>query len=136
MRYVTIGRYQFSAILLLVAAIVSPLAFATTYYIWSSKTIPLTVEEPLTVLDFPESLRLHPGQNSTIDIIIANSANINYEISITISLSDVEYQESFVQVGKDTYLIAPGNNTISAWIAISKDAAPSTQQLAVDFIRL
>jgi glutathione peroxidase-family protein len=88
MRYVTIGRYQFSVILLLIAAVASPLAFAATYYIWSSKTVSFSVDEPLSVLDFPASVHFHPGQNSTLDITIANSANINYAVSLIITLSD------------------------------------------------
>lgn len=136
MRYVTIGRYQFSVILLLIAVVASPLAFAATYYIWNSKTVPFTVDEPLSVLDFPASIHFHPGQNATLDITIANSADINYAVKLIITLSDTNYQQSYVQVSNDTYTIASGNNSISAWIAISNDAPQSQQQLTVDFLRL
>jgi hypothetical protein len=136
MRYVTVGRYQFSAVLLLIAAVASPLAFAATYYLWSSKTVPFNVEEPLSVLDFPGSVHLHPGENSTMDIAIANSAQINYAIILIITLNDASYQQSYVQVSNYTYTIIPGNNTISAWIAVSRDAPPSQQQVTVDFLRI
>jgi hypothetical protein len=123
-------------ILILIAAVASPLAFAATYYIWNSKTVPFSVEEPLSVFDFPTSTHFHPGENATIDIMIANSANINYVVSLIITLSDTTYQQSFIQVSNYTYTIAPGNNTISAWIAVSSDASPSQQQLTIDFLRL
>jgi hypothetical protein len=136
MRYVTIGRYQFSVILLLIMAVACPLAFAATYYIWSSKTISFSVDEPLSVLDFPASIHFHPGENATLDITIANSANTNYAVSLIITLSDTAYQQSYVQVSNYTYTITPGNNSISAWIAVSNDAPQSQQQLTVDFLRI
>lgn len=136
MRYITIGRYQFSVILLLVAAIASPIAFAATYYIWNTKTIPFTVDEPLSVTDFPTSIHFHPGQNATLDITISNSANTNYLVWLNIKLTDANYQQSYVQTSNQTYTIIPGENTISAWIAVSQDAPNSQQQLTVDFLRL
>jgi hypothetical protein len=133
---VTIGRYQFSIVLLLTVAIASPLAFAASYYIWNSKTVPFTVDEPLSVTEFPSSIHFHPGQNATIDVTISNSANINYFVQLVITLSDTSYQQSYVQVSSQTYIIVPGENAISAWIAISQDAPNSQQQLTVDFLRL
>jgi hypothetical protein len=133
---VTIGRYQISIILLLIVAIATPLTFAASYYIWNSKTVPFTVDEPLSVTEFPSSIHFHPGQNATLDITISNSANINYFVQLVIALSDTSYQQSYVQVSNQTYTIAPGDNAISAWIAVSQDAPNSQQQLTVDFLRL
>lgn len=132
----TIGRYQISIILLLIVAIATPLTFAASYYIWNSKTVPFTVDEPLSVTEFPSSIHFHPGQNATLDITISNSANINYFVQLVIALSDTSYQQSYVQVSNQTYTIAPGDNAISAWIAVSQDAPNSQQQLTVDFLRL
>jgi len=133
--YVTIGRYEYSVILSLVIAIASPLAFAATYYMWTSKTVSFTAEEPLSVIEFPTEIRFTPGENSTINIVIANSANTDYEVYLIITLSDTEYQQSYVQVSNHTYTVTPGNNTISAWIAVNKNAPPSNHQLNVDFLR-
>jgi hypothetical protein len=99
---VTIGRYQISIILLLIVAIATPLTFAASYYIWNSKTVPFTVDEPLSVTEFPSSIHFHPGQNATLDITISNSANINYFVQLVIALSDTSYQQSYVQVSKRT----------------------------------
>ena len=132
----TIGRYEYSVILLLIAVIACPLAFAATYYIWSSQTASFSVDEPLSVIEFPSSFHFHPGENSTVDIVIENVANTNYVVRLTLTLSDPNYQQTYVQTSNQTYTVTPGNNTISAWIAISNDAPPSQQQLTVDFLRL
>ena len=134
-RYLTIGRYEYSVFLLLLIVIACPLAFAATYYLWTSKTASFIVEEPLSVIEFPNDIRFTPGENSTINIVIANSANINYEVYLSITLIDTEYQQSYVQVSNYTYTVTPGNNTISAWIAVTQNAPPSNHQLNVDFLR-
>ena len=134
-RYLTIGRYEYSVFLLLLIVIACPLAFAATYYLWTSKTASFIVEEPLSVIEFPTDIRFTPGQNSTINIVIANSANIAYEVYLSITLIDTEYQQSYVQVSNYTYTVTPGNNTISAWIAVTQNAPPSNHQLNVDFLR-
>jgi uncharacterized membrane protein len=136
MRYITIGRYQFSVILLLIAVVVSPVAFAASYYIWSTKTVPFSVEEPLSVTSFPESIHFNPGENATLDITISNTANVNYNVELVITLSDPNYQEAYVQTSNQTYTIVPGENTISAWVAVNRTAPQSQQQLTVDFLRL
>jgi hypothetical protein len=134
-RYVTIGRYEYSVLLLLLIIIACPLAFGATYYLWTSKTAAFIVEEPLSVIEFPTEIRFTPGENASINTIIANSANTNFEVYLIITLSDSEYQQSYVQVSNNTYLVTPGNNTLSAWIAVTQNAPPSNQQLNVDFLR-
>jgi hypothetical protein len=136
MRYVTIGRYQFSAVLLIIAAVASPVAFAASYYAWSTKTVPFSVDEPLSVTSFPAFIHFNPGENATLDITISNSANVNYNVELVIALSDPDYQHAYVQVSNQTYTIAPGENTISAWVAVKRTAPQSQQQLTVDFLRL
>jgi hypothetical protein len=134
-RYVTIGRYEYSVFLLLLIVMACPLAFAATYYLWTSKTASFIIEEPLSVVDFPTEIRFTPGANSTINIVIANSANSDYEVYLSITLVDTEYQQSYVQVSNYTYTVTPGNNTVTAWIAVSQNSPPSNHQLNVDFFR-
>jgi len=135
-RYVSIGRYEYSVIILLIVAIACPLTFAATYYIWTSRTTSFSVDEPLSLIEFPDSIHFHPGENATISIAIANLASINYDISLIITLSDSAYQQSYVQVSDYTYSITPGNNTVLAWVAVSQNAPPSQQQITMDFLRL
>jgi hypothetical protein len=134
-RYVHIGHYEYSIVFLLLIIIACPLAFAATYYLWTSKTASFIVEEPLSVIEFPSEIRFTPGENSSINTVIANSANTNYEVRLIITLSDAEYQTAYVQVSNNTYIVTPGNNTLSAWIAVTQNAPPSNQQLNVDFLR-
>ena len=136
MRYVTIGRYQFSVVLLLIVVVASPIAFAASYFVWSTKTVPFSVDEPLSVTAFPTEIHFHPGQNATLDITISNSANVNYNVELVITLSDPEYQQAYVEVSNQTYTIVPGENAISAWVAVNRTAPQSQQQLTVDFLRL
>jgi uncharacterized membrane protein len=136
MRYITIGRYQFSVILLLIAVVASPVAFAASYYIWSTKTVPFSVEEPLSVTSFPESIHFNPGENATLDITISNTANVNYNVELVITLSDPSYQQEYVEVSNQTYTVVPGENAISAWVAVNRTAPQSQQQLTVDFLRV
>jgi uncharacterized membrane protein len=136
MRYVTIGRYQFSAILMVVAAVASPIAFAATYYVWTSRTIPLSVEEPLSVSGLPSSVHLHPGENATLSITINNQATVTYTIALTIAVGNSTFQQAYVQTSDNAYQIAPGDNTIDVWIFVSKDAPPGDQELRIDFLRL
>ena len=134
-RYVTIGRYEYSVFFFLIIALVCPLAFAATYYLWTSETASFIVEEPLSVIEFPTEIRFTPGQNATLNIVIANSGSIDYQVQLIITLSDATYQQSYVQVSNYTYTVTPGNNTISAWIAVTQNAPPSNHQLNVDFLR-
>ena len=134
-RYVTIGRYEYSIFLMLLIVIACPIAFGATYYLWTSKTASFIIEEPLSVIEFPTEIRFTPGDNSTINIVITNSANINYEVYLSITISDTEYQQLYVQASNYTYTVTPGNNTLSAWIAVTQNAPPSNHQLNVDFLR-
>jgi len=135
LRYITIGRYQFSMVLVLIAVVSAPLAFAAAYYLWSSRTIPLSIEEPLSVSDFPSSIHFHPGENATIEVVIENVATVSYTVELAITLSDPAYQAVYAQISDYTYEVAPGNNTVTAWIYVSKDAPPATMDITVDFFR-
>jgi hypothetical protein len=94
------------------------------------------VDEPFSVTELPAQIHFHSGQKKTLDITISNSADIDYFVTLDIKLSDTNYQQSYVQASNQTYTIIPGDNTISAWIAVSQDAPNSQQQLTVDFLRL
>ena len=135
MRYVTIGRYQFSVVLLLIAVVASPIVFATTYYLWTRETIPMSVDEPLSITNFPSSIHFHPGENETLTITILNSATVNYSVVLTFTLNDTAYQQSYLQFSNYTYTIAPGTNDIVAWILVASDAPGAWHELAVDFYR-
>jgi hypothetical protein len=134
MRYVTIGRYQVSAILI-ATVIVTSTALGGAYYMWASKMITISVEEPLSITNFPTSLNVHPGENQTLDVTIANSATVNYSVTLAFTLNDTLFQESYVTFSNYTYNVTPSTNQIKAWIFVDKKAHAATLSLTVDFFR-
>lgn len=134
MRHVTVYKYEVSVILLVASVAVLSAAMAAAYY-WASRTVPFSVEEPLTVANYPTIFTIHPGENNTLDIAITNSANINYSVVLTIVLNDTTYQQSYVQCSNNTYNIVPGSNQIQAWIDVDRRAPPVTLELTVEFHR-
>jgi len=134
MRNVTIGRYQVSVLLLLIITVASPIVFAAAY-LWVVRTIPFSVDEPLSITDFPTSFHVHPGENKTLDITILNSADVNYSVTLVLALNDTAYQESYVILSNYTYNITPSTNHIRAWIFVDKKAPPAWLELQIDFHR-
>jgi len=135
LRYVTVGNYQISALLLLMIVLISPIAFAATYYLWTTRTIPLSIDEPLSITDYPDSIHVRPGENKTLDISILNSASVNYSVTLVFTLNNTEYQESYVEFSNHTYSITPSVNHIRAWINVDKKAPPVWLSLTTDFYR-
>lgn len=136
LRYVTISRYQVSTILLIasVLVVVTGATLAATYF-WASRTVPFSVEEPLTVATYPTTLDTHPGENITLDITIMNAADINYSVTLVFTLNDTTYQQSNVEFSNYTYNIVPGSNPIQAWLKVDRKAPPASMELTIDFLR-
>jgi len=135
LRYLNIGNYQVSIVLLLIIVVPCIAAFDATYYLWTRKTIIISVDEPLSITVVPSSVHFHPGENATLDITIQNSATANYSVYLTFALNDTDYQTSYVQFSNYTYNIAPGVNDIVAWVFVANDAPGGWHELAVDFYR-
>jgi len=135
LRYVIIGGYQISAVLLLIVFVASPIVLGATYYLWATKTTPLSVDEPLSITDYPTSIHVHPGENRTMNITIINVASINYSVVLIFSLNDTIYQESYVTFSNYTYNITPSANYIGAWISIDNRANSVFLELTLDFYR-
>lgn len=135
MRYVTVGRYQLSVAFLIIILMATSTALGGAYYLWASRTMNVTIEEPLSITDFPISLNVHPGENQTIDVTIMNSATVNYSVTLIFALNDTVFQESYVTFSNYTYNITPSTNQIKAWIAVDKKAHTTTLSLDVDFFR-
>jgi hypothetical protein len=135
LRSVTIGRYQVSVILLLIVIVVlGPVAIAATY-LWASRTMTLSVDEPLSITDCPTTIHVHPGENKTFNITIVNSATANYSVTLFFALNNTTYDESYVTFSNHTYNISPTVNHIEAWIFVDKKAPPALLDLQIDFHR-
>lgn len=136
LRYVTIGAYQVSLLLLLVVCIACPIVLSAMYHLWETKIIPLSVEEPLSIVDFPSSLHTHPGENQTLDVTIVNVATVSYSVTLEFLLNNTAYQNSFVTFSNYTYIITPNTNQILAWMFIDQMANSVFLELTVKFHRV
>jgi hypothetical protein len=134
MRSITIGRYQVSLLFLLILAAACPIVLAATY-LWTVRTIPFSVEEPLSITDCPTTFHVHPGENKTLDVTISNSATVNYSVTLIFTLNDTAYQQSYVTTSNYTYTVTPSTNHIRAWILVDKKAPPAWLELQISFYR-
>jgi hypothetical protein len=134
LRSITVGRYQLSLLFLVIVAIACPIVLAATY-LWTVRTIPFTVEEPLSITDWPTTFSVDPGKNQTLDITIENSATVNYSVTLVLTLNDTAYQQSYVTTSDYTYTVMPNTNHITAWIFVEKKAPPAELELQIDFYR-
>jgi len=135
LRYFNVGNYQVSIVLLLMIAVSSTVALGATYYLWTQRTIIISVDEPLSITVLPSSVHFHPGENQTLAITVQNSATANYSILLAFTLNDTDYQQSYVQFSNYTYNIVPGVNDIVAWVSVAGDAPSGWHELTVDFYR-
>ena len=134
LRTVTIGPFEVSIAILLIPIIASASVLAATY-LWTTRTITVSVEEPLSITDCPTTMHLHPGENKTIDITIQNLATTNYSVRLNFALNNTAYQEAYVTFSNHTYNITPSTNQIKAWIVVDKKAPPVNVELTVEFYR-
>ena len=78
---------------------------------------------------------MHPGENRTLAISILNSATVNYEVALVLSLNETTYQESYVTFSNSTYSVVPGPNNVTAWMFVQSGAHPAWLELIIDFYR-
>lgn len=133
MRWILIGPYQVSVALIALLGVA--LVAAALTYMWATKTIPVSVEEPLSITDSPGSIRVHPGENVTIPITIVNAAYVNYSVFLTFTLNDTTFEQQYVIFSNLTYNIVPNTNQIEAWMTVGKGAPPSWVDLVIAFYR-
>jgi hypothetical protein len=134
MRSIRIGSYDVSIIVFVVLGVLLGTAVGATY-MWATRTVNVSVEESLTVTNFPSTFHTHPGQNQTLDITIENIASVTYTVTLAFTLNDTTYQTQYVTCSSNTYTIGPGTNQITAWMIIDQQAPPANVQLTVQFHR-
>jgi len=131
---IRMGGYDVSIILIVaLGTLLGTVAAAT--YMWTTKTINITIEEPLTITNFPTAIQTRPGQNQTLDITIENTATVSYTVTLTFTLNDTAYQTQYVTFSNNPYTINPGTNQITAWMTTAKKAPPANLQLTTQFYR-
>jgi len=132
--YIRLGIYDLSVIVIVTLGVLLGTVAAATY-MWATKTVNVSVEEPLTITNFPSTIHTHPGQNQTLDITIENVESISYTVTLIFTLNDTAYQTQYVTFSSNTYAINPGTNQITAWMVMDKQASPANLQLTTQFYR-
>ena len=135
LRYITIRRYQVSATVLIATVLLVSVAIGAAAYLWATRTIPVSVQEPLAVTNYPATISTHPGENMTLNITITDSASADFAVTLRFNLNDTTYQQSYVQFSNYTYSIVPGSNQIQGWLKVAGNAPPADLQLTVQFER-
>ncbi len=135
MRNMTIGRYQLSIALLLAIILIVPVTVIATTYLWATRTVPFSVQEPLSITSSLTSFTSNPGENRTLDITIQNTASVEYLVTLTFRLNDTTYQESNVQFSNYTYNVTSGTNPIQAWFKVDRKAPAAALELTIEFNR-
>jgi hypothetical protein len=120
-------------VLLLATCIIVPTVALT--YLWASRTLPYVVDEPLSITDYPSIIRTHPGENSTLNILIENSADVDYSVTLSFAVNNTIYQQTYMQFSNLTYTITPGSNSIAAWCVTDKKAPSVQLSLTIGFHR-
>lgn len=119
------------AVLLVCLAIGSVIA-----YIFVTVKFPVNVEEPLSVVGYPNILELFPNMTQSFNITINNAAPVNYLVALDFSLNDTLYDESYAVFSNETYTIIPGLNDVTAWLTVASDAPPAQLELTVVLSRV
>jgi len=119
------------AVLLVCLAIGSVIA-----YVFVTIKFPVNVEEPLSVVDYPNFLELFPNMTQSFNITINNAAPVNYLVALNFSLNDTVYQESYVTFSHEIYTVIPGPNSVPANITVAPDAPPAQFEVEVTLNRV
>ena len=132
---IQVGVYQVSVLLIMIVIAAGSIVVTAAWYLFARSSVPLVVEEPLSISSYPDTIHVHPGENKTLDVVILNSASINYAVALVFSLNDSVYQESYVTFSNLSYNIVPGSNNIVAWLFVQSGAQPAFLGLDINFYR-
>jgi hypothetical protein len=132
---IQVGVYQISVLLILLIIIAAGTVATAAWYLFATNSVPLVVEEPLTITNYPNSIHVHPGENETLDVTILNSASVDYSVTLAFALNDSVYQETYVTFSNSSYTILPGENAISAWLFVNRSAHPALLNVSIGFYR-
>jgi hypothetical protein len=118
---------------LLIATIIASLFFAGAIgsLAFQSVTIPVKVEDPIEILNYPIGLSFYPGQTKEFSLTIKNAADVIYTITLDFQLNDTNYQSRYVTFEKNVFTIAPGEQTLNTSLKISPNAPPATLFLTI-----
>ena len=104
-------------------------------YVFYTLNVNVQIQEPLDVTYYDHDLSLYPGQTEPFNIEIYNGASINYTVTLGFHLSNVTYQSTYATFSNETYIVVPGDQSLSAWIKIAAEAPAANITLTVDLSR-
>ena len=96
-----------------------------------SAIIPVKIEDPITISDYPTSLQLYPGQTKNFTFTVQNAADITYTLSFDFQLNDSGYQSQYVSFKNSVFTIAPGDQILINSLTVSANAPPANLILTV-----
>jgi len=130
LRKFKIGKYVIP-LWIVVILLISGIA-ASAYYAWQTLTIQLEVKEPLEILSYPQQLSLYPGETREFNVTIRNHASVNYSVILDFSLDNITYQSSYVTFSNEIYTVIPGQQNLTAWLAVESYAPATNVMLTID----
>jgi hypothetical protein len=130
---ITVGKHTISSGL--IAAILGAFCIGALAAYVLTLDIPLTIQEPIEILDHPQTLSLYPGQTVNFNIVVQNHAPLDYVLHLDFSLNDPTYQQSYVTTSNDVYVVHQGVQTLPSWLKVSASAPSLTSPLTVSFLR-
>lgn len=108
---------------------------ALAYHAWNTLIIPLEVEEPLEILNYPSMLSLFPAETLEFNLTLRNHASANYSVTLDFSLDNATYQDNYVRFSDEIYIVVSGEQNLTAWVKVESYAPPVNASLTIDFRR-
>lgn len=118
---------------LLISTITATLVggYAVENIIFQSATIPVKVEDPIEILNYPNGVNLYPGQTKEFSPTVQNIADVTYTVTLDFQLNDNSYQSRYVTFKNTVITIAPGEQTFNASLTVSANAPPASLLLTI-----
>jgi len=85
-------------------------------------TLPVQVEDPIQILQYPSSLSLFPGETAQVNVTVENQASVSYLVTLNYQLNDSAYQTNYVTFSATAYNVAPGTQTLTGWLTVAPQA--------------
>lgn len=132
------GRRKVLLAILVVAAVSVPVVQGLQPYLWNTSSSPLSAGEPLAVVQFPPNLNMFAGENMSIPIVVTNSASVSITAFMVPMIGNAQLEQTFITYGNanDTFVLAPGINTVYLTLTVSSVAPPISDTLQVYFYRI
>ena len=136
MKALTLGKRVIPIWLVAVLLVSAIASTALGYVAWTTLTIPVEVNEPIEILDYPSMLSLFPGDTKQFSVSIENKASHDYNVFLEFDLDDSQYQSKYVTFSDEVYTIQPGQHDISAWFRVKSNSPTLNTTLTVHFNRV